>query len=214
MTPFQPSGWGAVAAYKVIKVTADQALSTNPKLKSFDNYIMATVDNKIFTGNSVNGNKPMVGAIGLLAAPSADWFPSSTVAGSAVGTGSLLKSSTGFCLLTSTAPGSGTPFYFNLDYLIPAEIIPSDSMDHVLAVEYQYTGATPALSWHGNSGTEGSPVWTSLLSSRKGSAPISGQTEIRFCSAGEGYDGTNSFLINIPASGQERPGELWIKDIS
>jgi hypothetical protein len=146
MTPFKPTGIGATASRNVFKVVTDQALSTNPKLKAYDDYLMTTTDNTIFTGTAVNGNKPMIGGIGLVAAPSANWFPSSKVVGSAVGTGSLLEGSSGFCLLTSTPPGAGGEFFFNLDYKIPSDVQTTDDLSHVIAIEYQYTGPTPTLS--------------------------------------------------------------------
>jgi hypothetical protein len=213
MTPFKPSNIGQNAAYQVFRVSSDQALSTNPKLKAFDNYLMNSNTNTIFAGTGDNGTKPMVGGIGLAAAPAANWFPSTEVVGSAVGTGSLLKGSTGFCLLTSTAPGAGENFFFNIDYYIPSDVTTSSSLNHVMAVEYQYTGSTPSLSWHANSGTEAVPVWTSIISSKKGSSPISGQSELRPASAGEGFDGTNNFKLNIPSSGQEFVDEIWVRDI-
>ena len=70
MTPFKPVGVGQVAAYNVFRISSDQALSTNPKLKAFDDYLMTTNANTIFNGTGDNGSKPMIGGIGLVAAPS------------------------------------------------------------------------------------------------------------------------------------------------
>jgi len=214
ITPFKPTGIGAVAAMNVFKITFSEALSTNPKLMAWDDYTMLTVANDIIAGTAGSGNLSMIGGIGLTSAPAAGWFPSAETGGSAVNTGSLLNGNTGFALLSSTAPVAGGSVYFNLNYKIPSDVEPTDSMNHVIAVEYQYTGATPTVVWFANEGTEGSPSWTQLQAGFKGSAPIAGDTEIRPCNAGEGNDGTQTYKLSIPASGSTYPEEVWLKNYS
>lgn len=210
--PFIPAGIGQQAAKNVFKVGFSQALSTNPKLQSWDDHMMNTVLHKIFAGTTINGSKPMIGGIGLTTPPSADWFPSSMVGGAAVDVASLLKGTAGFCLLSSTPPGVDGEVFFNLDYKIPADLLPSDTMGHVVAVEYQYTGEVPTITWYANNGTEATPDWVQLFPGIKGSVPEPGITEIRPCDAGEGDNGTKNYKLSIPQLGQKFPDEIWLKD--
>jgi hypothetical protein len=212
MIPFKPTGIGQVAAKNVFKVSFSQALSTNPKLQAWDDEGMDSVAHAVFTGTTESGSKPLIGAIGLTSAPSAEWFPSSLIAGAAVDAASLLKGTDGFCLLSSTAPGAGGEVFFNLDYKIPHDISPGDALGHVVAVEYQYTGAAPTVTWSANKATEETPDWEGLTPQAKGSAPVPETTEIRPCSAGEGADGTGTYKLSIPGSGQEFADEIWLKD--
>lgn len=212
ITPFKPTGIGQVAAMNVFKVTFSQTLSTNPKLMAWDDYTMLTVNNTVIAGTSGSGFLSMIGGIGLTSAPSASWFPSAESAATAVNSASLLNGNSGYCLLSSAPPSAGESVYFNLDYKIYSDLEPSDTMEHVIAIEYQYTGNTPTVSWYGNEGTEGSPSWTALQSGTKGSAPISGDTEIRPANSGEGYDGTATYKLSIPNSGSSFVEEIWLKD--
>ena len=212
MDAFKPTGIGQNAAKNVCRVTFSEALSTNPKLQAWDDYLMDTVLHKIFVGTTVNGDKSMVGGIGLTSAPSADWWPSSMTAGAAVDTASRLKGNDGFCLLSSTPPSAAGEVFFNMDYKFPSDIIPSDTLAHVIVVEYQWTGATPTAQWHANKGTEGTPDWQLLTPQPKGSVPQPGMTEIRPCDGGEGENGTGTYALTIPESGEEHPGEIWFRD--
>jgi len=212
ITPFKPTGIGANAAMNVFKVTFSEALSTNPKLMAWDDYTCTTVDNTIIAGTSGSSNKSMIGGIGCTVAPSAGWFPTNETAGSAVNTSSLLNGNTGFCLLSSSAPTAGQAVYFNVNYKLYSDLVPSDTMSSVLAVQFQYTGATPIEGWYANSGTEGTPVWTELKADVEGSAPISGNTQIRACDTGEGYGGTETYKATIPSSGSSFTEEIWLRD--
>lgn len=212
ITPFKPVGIGQVAAMNVFKVTFSQALSTNPKLMAWDDYTMTTVNNTIIAGSPGSGFLSMIGGIGLLSAPSASWFPSAENAATVVDSATLLNGNTGYCLLSSSVPGAADSVYFNLDYKIESNLEPIDTMEHVIAVEYQYTGATPTVTWYANEGTEGSPSWTTLQSGAKGSAPIAGDTEIRLCNSGEGDDGTQTYKLSIPDSGSSYAEEIWLRD--
>lgn len=210
--PFKPAGIGQVAAQNVFKVTFSQALSTNPKLQAWDDYNMDSVTNKIFVGTTVNGDKSMIGGIGLTSAPSASWFPSTETAGSAVNTATLLRGNNGFALLSGSAPGAGDSVYFNIDYKIPSDLVPADNVAHVIGIEYQYTGAVPNVTWAANKGTEGTPDWDTLTHGMKGSAPVANDTEIAPCDTGEGNDGTGTYKLTIPSSGQIFPDEIWLKN--
>lgn len=212
MDAFKPTGIGQVAAKNVIRVTTSQPLSTNPKFQGWDDENLNTTLNDIFVGTAGNGNKPMVGAIGMLVQPSASWWVEALIAGAAVNNGSLLKGSLGFVLLTSTPPGVSGQMFINLDYRIPHDLDPAAIVAHSLSLEIQYTGPPPSLTWEANKGTEGTPVWQALVSSIKGSAIAIGGTEIRPCDVGSGGDGTETYKLSIPASGQIFVEEIWFKD--
>ena len=102
--PFRPVGIGQVAAKNVFRINFSEALSAIPELHAWDDFNLNTVASKIFTGTAVNSNKPMIGAIGASLAPSASWWPSSSVAGAAVNNASRLKGNDGYCLLSGAAP--------------------------------------------------------------------------------------------------------------
>ena len=72
--PFKPVGVGAIAAKNVFRVNFSQALSAIPELHAWDDFNLNSVAGKIFTGTTVNGDKPMLGAIGCNVAPSAAWW--------------------------------------------------------------------------------------------------------------------------------------------
>ena len=113
MDAFKPVGIGAVAAKNVFKIVFSEALSAAPQLTAWDDYLMATVLHKIFTGTTVNGSKPMIAGIGLTAQPSASWWPSDKVVGAEVDVGSRLAGTDGFCLLAADAPEADMPMRFN-----------------------------------------------------------------------------------------------------
>lgn len=214
IVPFKPTGIGAVAAQNVFKVTFSQDLSANPKLKAWDDYNMNTVDNKIFTGTTVNSSKSMIGGIGLTAASAAGWWSNSETAGAAVDNASLLRGDDGYCYLSAVAPSAAGAVYFNLNYYIPSDLLPSHNMNHVIGIEYEYTGTAPVVKWYGNRGTEASPDWDELWHGVKGSAPVANMTEIAPCDTGEGYDGTAAYKLTIPSSSITHPAEIWLKNRS
>ena len=203
--PFKPVGIGAVAAFHVLKINFSQALSAIPELHAWDDFNLNAVAGKIFTGTTGNGNKSMIGAIGLSAAPASGWWPSGEVAGAAVGVASRLKGATGYCLLSAAAPVLGADVFFNFNFSFPSDVTPSDVIAAVLSVLYKYTGSAPSIVWSGNDGgTEGTPVWTTLTSQPKGTnAPA---TVIRPSDAGG--DGTGD-VVTIPPTGEAFPAELW-----
>ena len=130
--PFKPVGIGQVAAKQVFEINFSQALSVIPELHAWDDFNLNTVANKVFTGTTTNGSKSMIGAIGLTTAPSASWFPSAAVAGSAVDVASLLIGNTGYIKLTAAAPAAGDVF-FNFDFQFPDDVLPGEGLDfHVI----------------------------------------------------------------------------------
>jgi len=203
--PFKPTGIGQVAAFNVIRINFSEALSAIPELHAWDDFNLDTIANKVFTGTAVNSNLPMIGAIGLNAAPAASWYVSSLIAGAAENAASLLKGNDGFCFLDSTNPLANGDVFFNFDFRFPDDVLPSDTMAFALSVLYNFTGATPSVSWFANEGTEGAPVWTSLTDQPKGSAGAA--TVIRPSDTGGTGVGDT---VTIPASGQAFPDEIFV----
>ncbi len=203
--PFKPIGIGQVAAKNVFKVNFSQDLSTIPELHAWDDFNLNTIANKVFTGTTVNTNLPMIGAIGLDAAPGASWWPAGLTAGAAVNNASRLKGNAGYCKLSASAPSAGDVF-FNFDFKFPGDVLPSDSMSFVFNFLYTFTGATPTVTISGNDGgTEGTPVWTALTTQpggTNGSANVLRPSD----SGGDGVGDT----VTIPSSGEAFPDEKWI----
>ena len=212
MEAFKPVGIGAVAAMNVLKWSFSQALSAPPKLKAWDDYLMATVLHRIFAGTTVNGSKPMIGGIGCSEAPAADWYPDELVVGAVVDVASLLMGDDGFCQLSAAALEAEDEVFANVNFLYPSDAEPADTFSGVLAIEYEYTGAAPILLAYGNKGTEGTPDWQALVMGIKGSAPAPGVARLRPCNAGEGPDGTGTFFLTRPESDQEHPDEIWVDE--
>jgi hypothetical protein len=212
MEPFKPTGIGAVAAMNVFKWVFSQPTSAPPKLKAWDDYLMATVLYRIFIGTAINGNKPMIGAIGCDEAPAADWFPTEMIMGAEVNVASLLKGNVGFCQLSEEALEALEEVFANIDFLFPSDAEPADTFGGVLAIEYEYTGDPPEVTAYGNKGTEETPDWQALVIGIKGSAPQPGDARLRCCNSGEGYDGTGTLFLTRPESGQAHPGEIWVEE--
>jgi len=126
---------------------------------------------------------------------------------------SLLIGTTGYCLLSSSNPGASWEGFFNIDIKIPSDVQPSYNMDFCFSIEYTYTGATPTVTWYANNGTEGSPNWVTLTPGIKGTAPQTGDTRMRPCSTGYGYDGEQSYIYKIPEVGSEFIPEKWLVDV-
>lgn len=206
--PFRPVGIGQVAAKNVFRINFSQALSAIPELHAWDDFNLNSVANKVFVGTTVNGSKPMIGAIGADIAPGAAWWPATEVAGAAVNNASRLKGNTGYCKLSASAPGAGGDVYFNFDFKFPRDVVPADTVNGVSNVLYRFTGATPTITWYGNdAGTEGTPVWTALTTQPKGTDAAA--SVLRPSDAGG--DGVGD-KITIPSSptDEAHPVEIWV----
>ena len=203
--PFKPTGIGQVAAKNVFRINFSEALSAIPELHAWDDFNLDSIANKVFTGTTVNSDLPMIGAIGVSSAPSASWYTSSLVAGAAEGAASLLKGNTGYCLLDTTAPIADGEVFFNFDFKFPSDVLPSDTMSFALSLLYNFTGATPTVTWFANEGTEGTPVWTALTDQPKDSAGAA--TVIRPSDTGGTGVGDT---VTIPSSGEAFPNEIFV----
>ena len=203
--PFKPTGIGQVAAKNVFRINFSEALSAIPELHAWDDFNLDTIGNKVFTGTAVNSSLPMIGAIGLLSAPVANWYVSSLIVAAAVDAASLLKGNDGFCLLDSTPPSGGDDVFFNFDFSFPDDVLPADTMAFALSVLFNFTGATPSVAWFANEGTEAVPVWTGLTDQPKGS--VGAATVIRPSDTG-GIGVADT--VTIPASGEAFPDEIFV----
>jgi hypothetical protein len=227
MDAFELVGAGQVAAKNVLKFVFNWDTAAAPKLKAWDDYGMDSHAHRIFAGTTVNGNKPMIGAIGCTVAPAAAWWPAAKVEGAAVDNASLLEGDEGFIELSdgalgwesaessefeeSSGTGGGT-VYANIDFYFPYDLTISDTFTFVLAIEYEYTGDEPQVTAYGNKGTEAVPDWVELTMEEKDVAPSAGVTEIKPCDSGEGGDGTGTYYCTRPLSGQSHPDEIWCRD--
>jgi hypothetical protein len=220
-TPIQPTGIGLQAALNVFKVTFSEELAAPPQLHAWDDEDADTHTHVIFAGTENNGNKPMVAGIGLTEAPpAADWFPSSKVIGAEVDVASLLEGDEGFCeICEELSEYADEEMFFNVAYKIPSDLNTSDTVNHIISIEYSFTGPVPKMLLYVNTGTEAVPVWTKLYpepatgdesSAEESSYSMEGSTVIRLCSGGEGYNGTGRYKLVIPNSGEEEPDEYWL----
>lgn len=201
----------ANAATKVFKVTFSEALSTAPKIESWDNSLTypakdaagATVAKEIFTGTTGNTSYPMAaawsgGAEALPTAPVANWHPATPTAGSA--NPNLLKGTTNFVTCTNV-PGAAGNTLFNISLRVPSDAtVPSTtSMNALVQIRYTYTGVVPVLAFlYNDGGTEAAPVWLAFTVGTHG---------IRFCNTGT-VAGT--YKLTLPATGQVYAGEVWV----
>ncbi len=227
ITPFKPVGIGGdTTAYNVIKISFSQALSDRPILTAYDDYTLSTNNNTLFAGTAGSGNHPLIAAVsgqsGTTAYPAlsgspSGWFPSgpSGSGNTGQGTPNYLDGSTdGIYLSDSTnIPGVGGAVTFNLAYKFWSDLTTLDTMDGVIVCVYQYTGALPTVTFSGNSGTEGVPVWTPLVPYAGGASPVSGDTtQIRPCDTGKGATGDATYRQTIPSAGAVFPQEIWAKN--
>jgi hypothetical protein len=164
-----------------------------------------SVGNKIFTGTAVNGNKPMISAIGADVAPAAAWWPAAEVNGAAVNVASRLKGNTGWCKLSAAAPIANGDVFYNFDYKFPSDVSPTDTVSFCVSLLYKYTGSVPTITWYGNdAGTEGTPIWTPLTTQPKGTNAAA--TVLR--PSDTGGDGVGD-VVTIPAASEAFPAEIW-----
>ena len=203
--PFRPVGVGQVAAFHVFRINFSEALSAIPELHAWDDFNLNTATHRIFTGTAGNSTKPMIGAIGADAAPSASWWPTTLVAGAALNNASRLKGNDGYCLLAGSSPGANDDVFFNFDFSFPSDALPADTYSFCLSVLYKFTGDVPSVTWYGNdAGSEGTPIWTSLTGQPKGNNGAA--TVIRPSDAGG--DGVGD-VVTIPPSSEAFPDEIW-----
>ena len=211
MIPNKATGAGNNDATMVYKATFSTALSSAPRIEAWDNSqtfpavdsIGSTILKEIFTGTTGNGSKPMLAGYigGLVTAatkPGASWHPSSASAGGA--NPNLLKGSTNF-VNTSVVPGAGEAIVFNISERAPSDAtVPStSSMNALILIRCNYTGAAPDITLSFNEGSEVTPSWTTITPGNHG---------IRFCNAGTVSGG--QYKLTLPDSGTVDAGEQWI----
>ena len=214
MIPNKATGAGNNNATVVFKATFSEDLSSSPRIEAWDNsqtfpavdVTGSTISKEIFTGTTGNGSKPMLaGYIGGLSdapeLPGASWHPASAVAGGA--NPNLLKGSTNF-VNTTVIPGAGgadKAIVFNLSQRVPfdATVPSTSSMNALVLIRCNYTGAAPIISLAFNKGTEDTPSWTTMTAGTHG---------VRFCNAGTISGGP--YKLTLPESGTVDAGEQWV----
>ena len=204
------TGYGNLStARNVFSVNFSTALSSLVRYGAYDNDhtfpalgALTSSGYTIFIGTAGNSNKPMIGLIDTTnAAPSSDWFPASATGGSA--NPNRLKGLTSYVTQAGAIRdgSSNTRITYNMAVEVPSDATTSSTMSFDLVFFYTYTGAAPDVTHAYNSGTEGSPTWTTIT-------PGSGHQGVVHTRAGSGVG--NGFYANIPASSVEKTAEGWI----
>jgi len=210
MIPNKVTGAGNLDATMVYKALFSTGLSSTPKIEAWDNSETfpavaseaSTTTKEIFTGTTGNGSKPMLaGYIGGLLSdatkPGASWHPSSAVAGAS--NPNLLKGSTNY-IRAAVIPGEGDAIVFNLSQRVPSDAtVPSNtSMNALILIRCNHTGAAPDITLSYNEGTEETPIWVDITPGTHG---------VRFCNSGteEG-----EYKLTLPDSGTIDAGEQWV----
>jgi len=177
--PFKITTIGNKDTANVFKATFSEALALPPKIEAWDNAETfpertsygATTIKQIFAGTTGNESLPMLYAAATTgSSPGSDWKPTSVTAGGA--TINRLKGSTNY-VLDPTTPDAGESITFNIGLEVPYDAVETaGEMEHTIQLRYFYSGDTPTVTLHGNSGTEGTPVWEEITTDTTG---------IRFC---------------------------------
>lgn len=211
ISPFKPAGIGMTDTVNVFKVTFSQSLSDIPILTAYDDYNVSSVSNTIFSGTA-SLPIPLLAGVGGTAPGVADWYPATASEGnSTAGTPNVLKATVNGCKLSTTTPTAGVSVLFNIGYKFPYDVTTLATMGHIIAIEYQYTGTVPNLTFYGNSGTVGTPTWTTIDTLPSGTAPSTNNvTQIRPCDTGRGNDGDTTYRQAIPQTGTTYPDEIWL----
>lgn len=201
----QVIGYGNIDAANVFQLTFDEALSSDPIWEAYDNASVfplvdsygSTVAGKLFIGTTGNSNKPMIALVATTGgSPGASWLPASATAGSA--NPNRLKGTTNYVTDTDYVAAAPSSITWNMCVEIPYDMEPSDDMEHLLQCKYTYTGDAPGLVWAYNTGTEGTPVWTTMTPGTDG---------IRHCASGASAP---NYYANIPYSSVEVTTEAHI----
>lgn len=206
------AGTGSTAR-NVFRVTFSQALSAIPVLEAWDDANYNATARQIFAGTSVssavNGSSvPLLYATATTSVtPSSAWKPTSAAAGGAMT--NRIKGSTNFVNLSSAAIAAAGYVLFNIGLEVPSDAtVPSTtSLQYVLAIRYQYTGATPVLTWEYNQvegipggGTEATPVWSTITAGAVGDTIRFGDTSVT----------SANVFITRPTTGTVQSGSCWI----
>jgi hypothetical protein len=205
--PNKATGYGNNSvARNVFRLTFSQALSQAPTYEAYDSdqafpaiAALLTVAKKIFVGTAGNSNKPMLSLVDTSsAAPTSAWKPAAATGGSA--NPNRMKGTTNYVTATAT-PGAGGVITWNMVAELPSDLVPSTDnveMQHDLLIRYTFTGATPALTWAYNEGTEGAPTWVNMTPGTHG---------IRHAKSGAGAP---SYFATVPVAGTQDTAEGWV----
>lgn len=204
--PSQVTGAGNNDTQNVFKILFTRALSSAPTYEAYDNSDTfpavdpegSTTDKEIFTGTTGNDNKPMLSLVDTTdESPGENWMPASASVGSA--NPNRLKGQVNYVTSPVTPAASGE-ILFNMVGEFPSDAsVPStSSMNYLLQIRYTYTGDAPGLEYYFNSGTEGTPSWTSWTPSSHG---------MRHTNSGASVD---NYKLTLPAVGVVETGEIWI----
>lgn len=205
------TGYGQTTARKVYGVWFSQALSSLVKTKAFDNLEtfpaiddLTSVTNDILAGTTGNGSKSMVGYIDTTnAAPgAAGWMPASATGGSA--NPNRLKGETSYVTQEGAILGADEYITYNMTIEVPYDVTTSMNLGFDLVFEYTYTGTAPTVTHKYNTGSEGTPSWTTM---------VPGTDGVLHCRAGSGAvggGGDGHYYVTIPLTGVALTAEGWV----
>ena len=169
MSAVQVPGYGNNStAREVFYFLTTQTLSSLIKYEAYDNdQTFPTVDsvtttvNNVLAGTAGNSNKSMVCLVDVTnAAPASAWKPASATGGEA--NPNRLKGTVNYVEQDGSALTAGTRAKFNMVVEVPSDATTVMDMGFDLTVRYTYTGSVPTVSFQYNSGSEGTPGYTTI----------------------------------------------------
>lgn len=191
----------------VFAVLFDQDLSSLCVYEAYDNVAtfpnvgaLETVANPIFT-KSDHASGSFICLIDTTnAAPGASDWQASIPADSAENNPNRIKGATYTVEQDGSNVSAGGRITFNMVIEVDHSALTTDAMGFDLTVRYTYTGTAPSPVFQYNTGTEGTPSWSTITQNSLG---------VKHCRSGSG---TGNLYANIPASGVENTVEAWVTD--
>jgi len=183
---------------------ANYGTSTAPILTAWDDNNFNTTDNEVLAGTSATSNTSWIKAVETTSgAPGASWTGSTVSLANGsnpVGGPNCLKGNTYYVPCASTASANSAKL-FNIVWYVPSDAS-AGTTGHscVLTIRYCYVNE-PTVTWHLNTGTEGSPAWTEI-------------TDVdSIYVTGPDSTSTNADPVTAPASGAKIAEELWFGSV-
>ena len=148
----------------VLRFTFSAATSTAPILTAYDDDNFDSVISEILAGTTVTSNSSFLKAVETTSgAPGGAWCTVSTNdASNPSGGPNALKGSDRYVPCSAVAGAGGTKL-FNIVSYCPSDVSAGASgHSFAIVMKYTYTTTAPTLTWEINTGTEGTPVWTTF----------------------------------------------------
>ena len=187
----------------VLRVTVTGAdCASKARLTAWDDTNHNTTNKEILAGTTGSSNTPWLKAVDTTnGAPGTSWTNSDITLANAANPDegpNALKGDT-YYVPTAATPTTGDSITYNVICYVPSDSgAGTTGHDPVYTFRYTYTGTQPTITWYFNSGTEGSPNWTT----------IGGSDTIYFT----GPDSTTSYIdpVVAPLTGNVKADEMWV----